>query len=212
MDNTEEIKYMPKPDWVSWADIKECTVKAHSQNAKKGFVMQNQTMSVEEFAEYYKNAHCFVAMKDDVVIGTSSFIVRKLNKWYAKGYVIYNCGDAIIPEYRGTDVYTDLLALRAKYIEKTGIRVMMFDTAEENKLVQKITMKKGAKKVQLYASPKTWYYSVVMVKWMDGCPYSDWYCNFRFKLSKFIVKLLWKPGRKWRFLLSKNNTNIYENR
>ena len=185
----DEIQYMLKPDWVSWAAIKECFVKAHESNRKKGVVMQNQFMTPEEFEQNYKDAYFFVALHGEEVIGTSAFIIRNLNQWYVKGKVIYNCADAIIPEYKGTDVYTDLLAYRAKYIEKTGIRIMMFDTAEDNKLVQKLTAKKGGKKVKLYASPKTWYYSVVMVKWMDGCPYSDWYCNFRFKLSCFIVKL-----------------------
>jgi hypothetical protein len=207
----DEIQYMLKPDWVSWAAIKECFIKAHESNRKKGVVMQNQFMTPEEFEKAYKDAYFFVALHGEEVIGTSAFFIRKMNKWWARNKkVIYNCGDAIIPEYKGTDVYTDLLAFRAKYIEKTGIRIMWFDTAEDNKLVQKLTMRKGAKKVQLYASPKTWYYSVVMVKWMDGCPYSDWYCNFRFKLSSFIVKLIWKPGKKVRFLPSKGNSTPHE--
>lgn len=196
----KEIQYTLKPDWVTWEQIKECMSKAHEPNRKKGIVMQNQFMSIEEFEEYYKNAFCFVALEDNQVIGTSSFKIMKRNVWWAKNKpVAYEFGDAIIPKYRGTDVYYDLLALRAKHIEDAGIRILQFDTAENNKLVQKLSVKKGAKRVKLYSSRKTWYYSVVMVKWLDGCPYSNRYCDFRFKLSSFIVKTVFKPGRKFRF-------------
>lgn len=199
----KEIQYTLKPDWVTWEQVKECMSKAHEPNRKKGIVMQNQFMSIEEFEKYYKNAFCFVALEDNQVVGTSSFKIIKRNVWWAKNKpVAYEFGDAIIPEYRGTDVYYDLLALRAKYIEDAGIRILQFDTAENNKLVQKLSVKKGAKRVKLYSSRKTWYYSVMMVKWLDGCPYSDWYCNFRFKLSCFVVKMFFKPGRKFRFWIN----------
>ena len=195
-----DIKYMLKPEWVTWEQIKECMSKAHEQNRKKGIVMQNQFMSIEEFEQYYKNSFCCVALKDNQVIGTSSFKKIKRNSWWTKKEpAAYEFGDAIIPEYRGTDVYFDLLAFRAKQIENAGIRILQFDTAENNKLVQRLSIKKGAKKVKLYSSKKTWYYSVIMVKWLDGCPYSDWYCDFRFKLSSLIVKTIFKPGRKCRF-------------
>lgn len=195
-----EIKYMLKPDWVSWEQIKECMFKAHEPNRKKGIVMQNQFMTIEEFEKYYKDAICVVAIKDKTVIGTSSYKIIKRNNWWANNKpVAYEFGDAIIPEYRGTDVYFDLLAFRAKHIADAGIRILQFDTAENNQLVQKLSIKKGAKRVKLYASKKTWYYSVMMVKWLDGCPHSDWYCNFRFNLSCFIVKTIFKPGRKLRF-------------
>lgn len=207
----EEIQYMLKPDWVSWAAIKECFIKAHESNRKKGVVMQNQFMTPEEFENYYKNAYFFVALRGEEVIGTSAFFIRKMNKWWArKENVIYNCADAIIPEYKGTDVYFELMSLRNKYIKETGIRIIQSDTEENNTMILKINKKKGGKQVKLYASPKTWYYSVVMVRWLDGCPYSDWYCNFRFKLSSFIVKLIWKPGKKVRFLPPYGNPKPHE--
>lgn len=207
----DEIQYMLKPDWVSWAAIKECFLKAHESNRKKGVVMQNQFMTPEEFEQNYKDAYFFVALRGEEVIGTSAFFIRTMNKWWARNKkVIYNCADAIIPEFKGTDVYLDLTGLRTKYIKETGIRIIQSDTEENNKLILKLNDKHGGKKVKLYASPKTWYYSVVMVRWLDGCPYSDWYCNFRFILSCLFVKLLWKPGRKLRFIPSKKKTNTHD--
>lgn len=192
---------MPKPEWVTWGDIKKCLIRAHEANQKKGFMMQRQFMSDEDFEENNKDSYCFVALKDKDVVGTMSFRIRKCKQWWAKGQnVIYNCGDAVIPEYKGTDVYLELHALRAQHIKKTGIRIIQSDTAEDNQLLMKLFMRSGAKKVRLITYPSTWYYSVVMVRWLDGSPYSDRYCKFRFKLSSLLCKLFYKPGRKFRFL------------
>lgn len=196
----EEIKYMLKPDWVTSADIKALMWKAHEPNRKKGIVMQNQFMSAEEFEEYLKDVYCFVAVKGTEVIGMMCYKILKCNQWWAKGQkVIYNCLDAIAPDYSGTDVYFELRGLREKSIKETGLRIIQFATEENNVLVQKICVKRGGKLVRFIASPSTNYYSIVMVKWLDGCPFSDKYINFRFKLSKFLTKLVYKPGKVRRF-------------
>ena len=195
----DEIKYMLKPDWVTGADIKTCLMKAHEPNRAKGIVMQNQFMTSEELDEYLKDIYCFVALKEKDVIGVMSFKIIRCNQWWAKGQnVIYNCLDAIIPEYKGSDVYFELRGLREKYIKETGLKLIQFATEENNIIVQKICAKRGGKMVKFVASPKTNYYSVVMVKWLDNCPFSDKYINFRFKLSKFLTKLVYKPGKKRR--------------
>ena len=196
----EEIQYMLKPDWVTWQDIKDCMIKAHEPLRKKGVMMQNQTMTVEEFEKEYENASCFVALKGKEVVGTSSYKVRKVKMWWHKGEVVYTFGDAIIPEFRGTDIYIELQRIRYDHIKKTGIRILMSNTEENNNLAMKLNKRRGAKQVKFYASPKTWYYSVVMARWLDGCPFSDRYCVFQYKLSRFLVKTIWKPGRIVRFL------------
>lgn len=195
----EVVKYMLKPDWVSWDSIKDCLVKSHETNNKVGFNMHNSTMSAYELEQYLKDAYCFVALQGDKVIGTNSLKVIKLNTWWAKGDVGYECLTAIIPEFRSTGAYFGLRKIRTEYAKKLGIKILQFDTHEENKNVQMIDLKFGFKYVRYIASPKTDYYSVVMVKWLDGCPFSDSYINFRFSLSKLITKIVFKPGRKFRF-------------
>ncbi|MBR5989811.1 MAG: GNAT family N-acetyltransferase [Prevotella sp.] len=201
-----EIKYMLKPDWVSWESIRDCINKAHETNRKSGFSMQNPTMSVQELEEYLRDGYCFVAILGDKVIGTNSLKIEKSKLWWAKGDDIgYECLTAIDPEYRNTGAYFGLKQLRTTFAKKKGVKILQFDTHEDNKNVQALDLKFGFKYVRCYASPKTWYYSVIMVKWLDGCPYSDWYCKFRFNLSKFMVKLIWKPGRIVRFLPMKDS-------
>ena len=43
------------------------------------------------------------------------------------------------------------------------------------------------------------HYNIVMVKWLNECPYSNFYCNLQFTLRKAYKKLRFKPGRVKRF-------------
>ena len=194
----DDIQYILKPDWIKLEDIQKCMYRAHEPNRKKGVVMQNQFLCIEDFEKLYKDALCFVALRGNAVIGTCSYKVVNINTWWKKGKVIYNFGDAIEPEYRGTKVYFKLQELRSKSINESGIRIIQSDTAENNLMVQKISHVKGGKVVKFHSFKDVPYYSVVMVRWLDGCPYSDRYIHFRFKLSKFLTKLVFKPGRKVR--------------
>lgn len=193
------IKYMLKPESVSWEAIKECLVLAHESNSRNGFSMYNSMISVLELEDYLKGGYCFVAMQGEKVIGTNSLKVITSKSWWANGNVGYECLTAIVPEYRNSGAYFGLRKLRTEYAKKLGIKILQFDTHENNKSVQMIDRKFGFKYVRYCAFPMTDYYSVVMVRWLDGCPYSDKYINFRFKLSKFLTKLVFKPGRKFRF-------------
>ena len=195
-----DIKYMEKPDWVSWDSIKECLVSGHEYNRKRGIYMANPTKTPDELKEYLKDGWCFVAIDEGKVVGTCSPRVIKSKQWWAKGKdVAYTCMDSIVPAYKGTDVYFGLNAIRDRCINNLGLRIIEFSTHEKNKLVQKINLKYGAKYVRFSALPGTNHYSVVMVYWLDGCPFSNWYCDFRFKLSRFLTKLVFKEGRKLRF-------------
>lgn len=192
-----EIKYLEKPDWLSWDAVAECLHEAHQSNVKKNFVMPELEMSSEDLQKRIGNGHCFVALEDGKVLGTSTVIYKKLGKlkWWARGIVAYTGFDGIRPEYRGTDVYFKLQELRMEHIRNSGVEVICFNTSEHNKLVQKINQKRGAKYVQFARAKGSEYYSVVMARWLHGCPYPDWFCSFMFKLSKVIVKTLWKPSR-----------------
>lgn len=197
----DTIQYFEKPDWVSWDAIHECLVKSHAVNTMKGLHMVNQDLKGDELKKKFDNGHCFVALKENEVIGVFGlrfFIGKRWWSWKKK--VAYNCLDGILPEYQGTDVYFGLNELRMKFIEKSGADVIQSITAENNMRVRKITKIKKFKTVFFSPTCKgADYYSVVMVKWLNGCPYPDWFINFMFKVSKLVVKTIWKPGYKFRF-------------
>lgn len=195
-----EIQFMEKPDWVSWEQVCDCIKAANVVNNKKGFHMLFANITPDEIESELKDGKCFVAIHEGKVVGTTSYAIQEMNKWYLRGKVILHCFDAIRPEYRGTDVYFGVQALKAQKIEETGIKRFYFTTAEKNKTVIKMNLRYGFKLVQLTPSPKGGdYYSVCMVMWNDGCPFPDWFLKFMFNLSKIVSKTLWKPGYKRRF-------------
>lgn len=185
-----EIKYMEKPDWVSWEDVLTCLHEAHKVNKRKGFTMPGYAMTMEEYMEKLGDGQCFVALEGNKVIGVTSVKFIKSRRWCTWGKkVAYNGLDGILKEYQGTDVFISLNALRYKYIKESGVNIIEFNTAEHNKVVIKNNLKRGARIVQYAHRAKGGYHPIVMVRWLHGCPYPDWLCNFMFKLSKMIVTL-----------------------
>ena len=196
-----EIKYMLKPDWITWDDVQECQRRAHEKNNKKGFQMQVQTITGDDLKNGVGDGHCFVALDGDKVVGTASLIFLKSKiHWWTRSTVAFTCFDGVLPEYWGTDVFIGLDAIRNKYIEDSGVRIRQCNTSEKNKAVIQLCKKGGYKLVQYSATGRgASYYSVIMCKWDDGCPYSDSFCSFMFKASKIVIKAIWKPGYIFRF-------------
>lgn len=193
-----EIRYMLKPDWVSWDAIAECQYQAHLRNRKKGFKMGCQDMTGKDFEKSLKNGYCFVALDGEKVVGTESFIIKTIN-FFGKKKICYFCYSAILPEYQGTDVYFKLNEIKNQEREKQNINIMYFSTAEQNKLVQRLSYKKGFRYFLLRSTIYTDYYSVYMIKWAGKRPFPDWMLNCVYKLSKFYTKTRFKPGRVKRF-------------
>lgn len=199
----DEIQYLLKPEWVTWDSVQECQRKAQESNNAKGFHMAAQDLSAEYLEKKMRGGLCFVALDGKRVVGVSGLLLFKGKNWWSFGKkVAYNCMDGILPEYQGTDVYFGLSDLRMKYIKESGADIIQSNTSEHNRMILKICEKKGFKKVRFSATGKNInvdYYSIIMAKWLKGCPYSDWFCNFMYTASKIIIKAIWKPGYKLRF-------------
>ena len=137
-----EIKYMVKPDWISWDEVQECQRRAHeATNNSNGLHMTVQDISGEELRQDIEGGDgvCFVALDDDKVVGVHcvKFFIGK--RWWSwKKKVAYNCMDGILPEYQGTDVYFGLNELRTEYIKKSGADLIQSNTAENNTRIRKI--------------------------------------------------------------------------
>ena len=195
----EEIKFMEKPDWVSWEQVCDCIHAANVINDKKGFHMLFSDVKPDDLEEEMRNGKCFVALHGKMVVGTASYRIRKLRKWYVWGDVLYHCNDSILPDYRGTDVYFGLKELRRESEKDSGIKIIQAHTAEQNKTIIKISLKTGFKLVLFKPTGKgANYYSVTFVKWEEGCPFPNWYLNFMFNLSRLFFKTFFTPDFKFR--------------
>ena len=79
-----EIKYMVKPDWISWDEVQECQRKAHEVNNVKGFHMKVQDISGEELKNYIGDGICIIALDGEKVVGTTSIVYKKLKTWWGR--------------------------------------------------------------------------------------------------------------------------------
>lgn len=185
--NKTAIQIIEKPDWVSWDDIKQCLYEAHAPNREKGINMTRYQWPANKIKEYVETkGYMLVAMRDEMVIGTAAIVEKVGKKWYATGHYASICFDSVKTGYIGLGVFKKLDTKREEIARKHNLNILVFDTNVENIHRQEIAIRNGYRYVS-YTHPND-HYNVVMAKWLDGCPFSSYYCMFRFYWSK--VKLI----------------------
>lgn len=193
----EEIKVMEKPDWVSWDDIHELLLTAHKKNIEKGMVMNTTTMTGMEIQKHIgEDGRCFVALCGDKLIGTTSVRISKGNNWYDKGKIVSKGAlSGILPKYQGMGILEEMNELRDNYISSQNVQIMEGSTPEDNMVIRKFVARNGFKEVRFFPARSQNHFSVYFVKWLDGCPFSDNYIARKFKWSKIVTMLQYRPGR-----------------
>ena len=179
------IQVISNPDSISWDAIKQCLVDAHSVNRAKGINMAHYQWPAEKIKESIgEDGTMLVAMDGDKVVGTAGLAVKNSNAWYTQGRYGYMCFDSVLPEYKGLGIYKSLTEKREELALSKGLKVLLLDTHEKNQRLQKIAKANGFQYVNFFQAKSKDHYSVIMVKWFDGCPYTRSYCQCKFLLSK----------------------------
>ena len=195
-----DFKIIEKPDWVSWEDIHDLLLKAHRQNISNGMTMRTVNLSGAELKERVGDGQCYVVIDDkNNLVATGAVKTKAVNAWYAKGKVAYLLLGAVLPEYQRDGVFKPLHQTLVDYARINHLNVVTMDTAEHNKRMQEVLTKDGFRHVSCFSSKYSKHYSVVMAKWLDGCPYSERYCKRKFWLQMTKLKLRYKPGKVKRF-------------
>jgi len=181
-----EIK--EKPDSVSWEEIHKILWTAHTANRENGIQMQYASLSVRDLKEKFEgNAKIYVAIENDIIVGCSAIQVRNCSLWCGSGKYAYLCLAAVLPNYQGRGVYQALFEKRIEEVFRLKLDRVVFDTHEYNRRMISIAENNGFRKVALRKYGD--HYSVVMVKWLIDSPYSAFYCNLRYILSSFHIRL-----------------------
>ena len=196
------IQYTTKPDWLSWDEIQECQFLAHASNRKNGLHMHCQELTGVELEQNIGDGVCFVAIKGRDVIGTCSVkIIGKLKRWSwwnKDNRCAYFCMDAVLPEYQGKHVYSELQKMRYEYVRSHGLNVIEIDTAEYNINMLSLLKRQGFQKVSFSAYKNCNYYSIILAKWIDSPP-SRFVIFIRYALAYIITIIIWKRSRITRF-------------
>ena len=191
----EEIKVMPKPDWVSWDDIHELLMAAHKRNIEQGMTMKIPQLSGSELEKKVgENGRCFVALAGEKLVGTTSVRFYKGKSWFDKNKLVaHSMLSAILPKYQGIGITEELNELRDAYIQEIGAKMIHADTAENNVIVLKNAQRNGFVNVAYHAY-KSDHYSIIFVKWLEKCPFNKKYINRKFRLSRMITRMQYKLG------------------
>lgn len=187
-----------KPDWVSWDEIHDVLMASHAENRSKGIVMSFPLMKGEEIQKKIGDeGKMLVALDGKKVVGTSGIIIKRSNLWCGEKNESYaDCVFAsVLPGYNGLGLFKKLDCMREKIALEMGINKMIGDTHEKNRHRLEIAKKAGYKFVGMRFYKD--HFNVVMVKWLEGCPYSDLYCKWRFYKSWLYNKI------RYGFLLNK---------
>ena len=119
----EEIKVMPKPDWVSWDDIHELLLKAHKKNIEQGIILGYPQMPGEKIKQKLgEEGCCWVALDGDKLVGTTSVTYFQGKSWWNRGKkVAHGCFTGILREYQGIGIIEELNAKKYEHIRSMGV-------------------------------------------------------------------------------------------
>ena len=130
------------------------------------------------------NGVVLVALDGEKVVGTASVAERNGKLWYAKGRYAYMCFAGVLPSYNGKGLYHRLTEQREKVARSLDYNVLVFDTHQNNKQIQSIAQNNGYQLVRFFRASSKDHYSVIMVKWLNDCPFSSFYCWIRYHISR----------------------------
>ena len=189
-----------KPENISWEDLASCQQRAHESNRAMGVEMQCSTFSAYQLREAVKDGVTLVATNEEgMLMGMLSIVYRQVNRWWHRGKAAYICYVAVAPEYKGLGVYRSLSKAAEDEIKRNRVGLEYLNTHARNRPARRAYEKDGYQCVRFSPRSGTDYYSVEMVKWLDGNGRSQWMCRLAFGLTKIAVKMLYKPGKKRRF-------------
>lgn len=180
----KEIVVLVRPDSVSWEEISMVLKRSHAENVRKGIILPYPQLPPEEL--YAKTegrgGKMFVAMCEEKIVGTGAITIIEKNIWCGNGKYAYCFLDAVLPEYAGKGAYSRIEKAQEEYARNNGTTRLLLDTDERNERMIDISMRNGFKKVEYRI--REGRKSVVLVKWLDGCPYSSLRCGWTFLLKK----------------------------
>lgn len=193
MKSKNSIQIIEKPESVSWNDIQRVLWNAHKENRDNGIIMKHQSLSGDEIKNLIGNdGIMFIAMDGGKCIGTAGLKFKEVTFWFGQAKCAYRCFGGVLPEYQGYGVYKKLTEQVEAYSYDKGIKIMMLNTHPQNKRVIDICKRIGYRKVKFTSSDK--YKYVYLIKWLDGCPFSNLKCRYEylkcksFALLKYYIK------------------------
>jgi GNAT superfamily N-acetyltransferase len=198
-----DIVIVPKPDWVSWDEITSVLHDAHKSTVADGmnYVASYQGANVTK--RRAEGGICYVALIDDKVVGTLTVKKHAPNNkvWYRRDIYATFEMIGVSSRYKRRGILSALSQVAEEWVIDNNLKVIIIDVAVENKPMQNAGLKQGFKYVDYISKKNTNYCSVVMARWLDGCPYTDKVIFRKFILAKIKCILLYTKKGSLRFYI-----------
>ena len=187
---------MIKPESLSWDTIHEVIWASHEENRRNGIKMKYPSLPGAEIKKRVEpDGKMLVALTDDgKLVGTAAMIPKEVSLWFGKHWFAYCCFASILPEYNGKGIYKEMCHTQEQMARDMGLEMMLFDTHEKNARNLGHAVKAGYRFVDLKHYKD--HFNVVMVKWLNGCPYSRFncWCHYRWNrisclIRSFVLKI-----------------------
>ena len=163
--------------------------ESHESNIEKGLIYATSNLELSDLISRAKvhDGITYNAFVNDQLAGSVTVSFRTLNYWYHNGSVSTIKLLAVSPKFKGMGIASLLIDECIKVSKIRGINVIVSDTAEENKIMEKIFIKKDFHMTDYCKYPANNFNSVVYVKWLGICPYSNEEIDNKFKERKKSV-------------------------
>ena len=192
-DNSLNIIIKQQPEWISDDDIVALLHDAHKSTLEAGMhysVLNQKGTDIRK--RIGKDGVFFVALLDGKeLVGVSGITYNDKSKaWYLKGKPYYEVKlEGVKPDFKGKGI-NGLLHREIYNYAFNRVDVLVTHTAEHNNIVIRNDLSRGWKLVDFASWKTTDYYSVVMAKWKNKCPYTTTICNVVFILKKYKTKIM----------------------
>lgn len=164
--NGHQVVLEPRPYWVTWKQLQQLLNKAHETNMQKGMVYATYNQSVDKLKEKCINSVVLVVWVDGELAGTCTVQFRTINHWYHQGNIGLLKLLAVLPDYRNCRLASLLTKEVLRLSQLKGVEIVVSDSAEQNKAVQRLFLSEGFSIVDCCKYVANNFVSTVYANWL----------------------------------------------
>ncbi len=191
--NDLKFEIVQQPDWISDDEIADILHDAHKSTLEKGMHYSVLTQRGKEVRERIGENGCFFValLEGKELVGVTGVSFKKRSTaWYIKNKPYAEIKlVGVKSDYKGHGIYGMLQEKVYNYAFQ-HVEILTTNTAVKNTILINNNLKRGWDFVDFVSWKNTDYYSVVMAKWKDGCPYLPVYRRIRFMINKWKTKAI----------------------
>ena len=193
MEGDQIITVTQQPSWISDEDIAELLHDAHKTTLEAGMhyaVLKQNGKDIRK--RLGSDGVFFVAVTaDKQLLGVSGIsFYDKYNRWFTEGKPCAEVKlEGVRDSYKGKGINGMIHKAVYEYAYER-VDLLVTHTAQQNSIVIRNDLNRGWHVVDYDSWKATDYYSIILAKWKDGCPFSEQSCRLHFLLRKYRTKLI----------------------